>query len=159
MNTFDFAALLADRFKLKISHETKELPAYALVLAKSGPKFAEDNAHPEIGGVSAHGPGKLSATSSSMSIFTWVLSGMPELGGRFVLDKTGLQRNYTFTLQWTPENLATNGVQSAASMSSSDAAVPSIFTAIQEQLGLRLESVKAPVNTILIKDIEQPSEN
>ncbi len=152
-------SLLADRFKLRVRHETKELPVYALVLDKKGPKFAEDNAHPEIGGVSARGRGKFEATSSDFATFVSILSMQPELGGRTVLDKTGLQGHYSFTFQWTPENLTTSGGQSAASASSSESSGPSLFAALREQLGLRLESIKAPVDTIVIEHIERPTEN
>jgi uncharacterized protein (TIGR03435 family) len=152
-------SLLADRFKLRVRHETKELPVYALVLAKNGPKFAEDNTHPEIGAISAHGRGKLEATSSDFSSFVFILSRQPELGGRIILDKTGLPGHYSFTFQWMPENLPATGGQSAASASSSESSGPSLFTALREQLGLRLESTKAPVDTIVIEHIERPTEN
>jgi bla regulator protein blaR1 len=152
-------SLLAERFEIKVSHETKGLPVFALVLAKNGPKFAEDNAHPEIGAVSFGGPGKLSATSAPFSIFASVLSRMPELEGRLVLDKTGLRGNYTFMLKWTPENLSARGGQSADNVPSSDLSGLSLFTALQEQMGLKLESTKVPVDTIVIDHIEQPSTN
>jgi uncharacterized protein (TIGR03435 family) len=152
-------SLLADRFKLRVKHETKELAVYALVLDKKGPKFAEDNAHPEIGGISARGRGKFEATSSDFTTFVSILSMQPELGGRIVLDKSGLQGHYSFTFQWTPENLTASGSQSAASASSSESSGPSLFTALREQLGLRLESIKSPVDTIVIEHIERPAEN
>ena len=152
-------SLLADRFKLRVRHETKELPVYALVLDKKGPKFAEDNTHPEIGGISARGRGKLEATSSDFATFVSVLSMQPELGGRAVLDKTGLRGHYSFTIEWTPENLAAGGVQSADRASSSESSGPSLFTGLREQLGLRLESTRAPVDTIVIEHIERPTEN
>jgi bla regulator protein BlaR1 len=152
-------SLLVDRFKLRVRRETKELPVYALVFDKKGPKFAEDNAHPEIGGVSARGRGKFEATSSDFATFVSILSMQPELGGRTVLDKTGLQGHYSFTFQWTPENLTASGGQLAASASFSESSGPSLFTALREQLGLRLESIKAPVDTIVIEQIGRPTEN
>ncbi len=100
--------LLADRFQLKIRHETKDLPIYALVLAKNGPKLAEDRTNQQWG-LRALGPGKRKATALPLSIFVEMLSSLPELGGRIVLDKTGLQGRYNFTLQWAPETLATSG--------------------------------------------------
>jgi bla regulator protein blaR1 len=152
-------SLLADRFKLRIRHEMKELPVYALVFAKNGPKFAEDNTHLEIGGITARGRGKFEVTSATLSRLVFVLSMQPELGGRVVLDKTGLQGRYSFTFQWTPENLSARGGQSADSAPSSESSGPSLFTALREQLGLRLESTKAPVDTIAIEHIERPTEN
>jgi bla regulator protein BlaR1 len=152
-------SLLADQFKLRVRHETRELPVYVLVLAKNGPKFAEDNTHPEIGAVSARGAGKLEATSSDFSTFADVLSILPELGGRTVLDKTGLQGHYSFTFQWTPENSAASGGQSAHTLSTSESPGSSLFAALQEQLGLKMELQKVPVDVLVIDSIEKPSEN
>jgi uncharacterized protein (TIGR03435 family) len=152
-------SLLADRFKLKVSHETKLLPVYLLVLAKNGPKFAEDNSHPEIGAVGLNGPGNISATSAAFSVFSSVLSKMPELQGRLVLDQTGLHGNYTFTLHWTAENLAATGAQPHDSAPAPDASGPSLFTALQEQLGLKLETSKSLQDSVVIDSIEQPSQN
>lgn len=152
-------SLLADRFKLKISHETKDLPVYALVLAKNGPKFAEDNTHPEIGAVSARGPGKLELTSCALAPFFSILSRQPELQGRVLLDKTGLTGHYTFTFQWMPEVARPNGGPSADNASSPESSAASLFTALREQLGLRIESTHAPVDVIVIENIDKPSEN
>lgn len=152
-------SLLADRFELKVGHETKVLPVYLLVVAKNGPKFAEDNSHPEISAVSMHGAGNLAATSAAFSVFSDVLSRMPELEGRVVLDKTGLHGNYSFTLQWTPENLAAGDVQSRDNSLASESSGPSLFTALQEQLGLKLETSKSPQDAVVIDHIEQPSGN
>lgn len=152
-------ALLAGRFKLKVSHQTKMLPVYVLVLAKNGPKFAEDNSHPEIGAVSLHGPGSLSATSTPFGVFSSVLSRMPELEGRLVMDKTGLRGNYTFTLKWTPENLASGHAQSRENTGALDSSGPSLFTALQEQLGLKLENSQSPQDVVVVEHIEQPTPN
>jgi uncharacterized protein (TIGR03435 family) len=151
-------SLLADRFKLKITHETKELPVYVLVLAKNGPKIAEVKEDPNWF-VSGHGPGKMQVKSATLKDFVFSLSARPELAGRLVLDKTGLQGRYSFTLEWTPENLTAIGSQAAGNAPASDSVGPSLFTALQEQLGLRLESTKARVDTIVIEHIEQPTEN
>ena len=78
-----------------------------------------------------------------------VLSMQPEVGGRLVVDKTGLTGKYDFTLRWTPDT-----IQSA----DSDAG-PSLFTALQEELGLRLESTKAPVDVLVIDQVELPTAN
>jgi bla regulator protein blaR1 len=149
-------SLLADRFKLTVTHATKELPVYALVLAKDGPKFAEDDSHIKTRLVNA-GFGKVEARSIDVGTFVKVLSMMPEIGGRTLVDKTGLHGNYSFTLQWTSEILAAAARQTAHNASESSG--PSLFTALQEQLGLKLESTKAPLDTIVIEHIEQPSQN
>ena len=153
-------SLLADRFKLKVRHETKELQVFALVLDKNGPKLAEDNTHPEIGGIQALGRGKLQATCLKFSpTFASILSRQPELGGKIVLDKTGLQGNYSFTFQWTPENLSAIGGQPGEGAAASDPSGTSLFAALREQLGLKLVATKAPVDTIVIESIEKPSVN
>jgi uncharacterized protein (TIGR03435 family) len=152
-------SLLADRFKLKVRHETKELPVYALVLAKNGPKFAEDNSHLEIRAINARGRGKIEATSADFALFADFVSWQPELDGRIVLDKTGLRGHYSFKFEWTPESPSVRPGQPTAPAPPSDSSGPSLFTALQEQLGLKLESTKASVDTIVIEHIERPSEN
>lgn len=151
-------SLLADRFKLKVTQETKILPVYVLVLATDGPKIAQVKADPSWF-VSGHGPGKLEVKSAPMKDFVFSLSMRPELVGRLVLDKTNLQGRYSFTLEWTPENLAAMSSRTASNAPLSNSSGPSLFTALQEQLGLRLESTKASVDTIVVDHIEQPSAN
>ena len=152
-------SLLAERFNLKLSHSTKELPIYALLVNKNGPKLPASKEASGRQGYSSHKRGELIATGASMSSFADRLSR--ELG-RKVEDKTGLQDRYDFTLHWTPERLAPV-LASAADNNQGPAAPaldsswPSIFTALQEQLGLRLESQKGPVETLIIESIEKPS--
>jgi len=150
-------ALLAERFKLKVSHETKVLPVYLLILARNGRTITEDDSHPEIAAVSMNGAGKLSATSAAFNTFSNLLSKMPELEGRLVLDETGLHGNYTFTLHWTPQDLGAEGTHDEPL--AVDSSGPSLFTALQEQLGLKLESSKSPQDVIAIDYIEPPSPN
>jgi len=148
--------LLAGRFKLAAHFETKQLPAYALVVAKSGPKLTESK--DATGGTSiSSGNGRMTAKGVTMTkltqSLTQILSG--ELG-RVVIDKTGIEGRYDLALTWSPDE------RSAATVIGSNEGSPpgpSIFTALQEQLGLKLESTKAPVETLVIDHIEQPSEN
>jgi len=182
-------ALLADRFKLTVTHETKELAVYELVVAKGGPKFHETTvpppdptaAPPEPSGPPVPGKplalrgrgvmmgisaGQLTMQGAPMSALASALS---ERVGRNVLDKTGLKGNYDLTLQWTPEEgqgsrmfggaPAPDGRPPGDSAPPPEASGPSIFTALQEQLGLKLESTKGPVQTLVIASIEKPSEN
>jgi uncharacterized protein (TIGR03435 family) len=81
-----------------------------------------------------------------------VLCMQPEIGGRLVLDKTGLTGNYDFTLKWTPD-IFLSANQTAAN------AGPSLFTALQEELGLHLESARAPVDQIVIDSVSPPAAN
>jgi len=162
-----FQSILADRFKLAVHHETRELPVYVLSIAKGGPKFkpsAPDDpaaTTPRRKGMMMN-RGKLTATDAQFSMLVTMLSR--ELG-RTIVDKTGLSDTYDFTLEWTPDEGA-GGPQPAGAATGPEAAGapptipgPSIFTAVQEQLGLKLESTKAPLDVIVIDHIEKPSEN
>ena len=163
-------ALLADRFKLKVSHQTKDLPVYALVVAKSGPKVTEvpqlapdATSAPKGGFIRMMGPGQLSATNIHMGLLADLLSGQPELG-RVVIDQTGLKGNYDWTLKWTPDQNAplfkgADGGQEPAVAPPPDSSGPSIFAALEEQLGLKLEPRKGAVETLAIDSIEKPTEN
>jgi len=165
-------ALLADRFNLKVSHQTKDLPVYALVVAKSGPKLtqtevpqpASDGApNKAFRGIRMMGPGQLSATNINIGLLADILSGQPELG-RLVIDQTGLKGNYDWTLKWTPDQSAqmskgADDAHATADAAPLDSSGPSIFTALEEQLGLKLEAKKGPVETLVIENIEKASEN
>ncbi|HLG99734.1 MAG TPA: TIGR03435 family protein [Bryobacteraceae bacterium] len=142
-------ALLADRFQLKLHRETRDLPVYALVVAKRGLKIRE-----------AAGQGirfelhkdELDAASMPIATLTRILA---QRLGRPVLDQTGLTGAYTFKLQWTPHPPATP----ADSVVTLDSANPSLFTALEEQLGLKLESKRGPADVVVIERAERPSEN
>jgi bla regulator protein blaR1 len=166
-------SLLADRFKVTLHHDTKELPIYALVVAKNGPKLHESAAAPEDtappGPLTPDGPqprhsirmrgrGDLSISAESLDMFADLLSRQL---GRLVVNKTGLNGNYDFTLKWTPDESQGQmpGGPPGDAAPPPDASGPTIFTALQEQLGLKLESQKGPVDTIVIDHVERPSEN
>jgi len=224
--------LLADRFGLKLHHETRDLPIYALVVAKNGPKIekAKDTeaSPPEGPGgapLATQGPGDGPGTpngpcrgpgapgspcqlkgvgmtmrggeqhiefrDSPLAFFAEILS---HTVNRTVIDKTGLEGRYNFSAHWVPdmgmmrmgaakmdpgpagpgpisagpgsagENVAIGGAGAPAgagpeTAQSSDASGPSIFTALQEQLGLKLQSEKGPVDVLVIDQVEEPSEN
>ncbi len=152
-------SLLADRFKLTSHRTTRESVVYALVTGKGAPKiklsadqspFVGD--HPEgardgpaltAANMRVTSPGNLIGEAVPMSLFVSLLS---QQVGRPVVNKTGLTARYDIDLRWTPD---------AADASSG----PSVFTAIQEQLGLRLESARGPVEVLIIDHIEKPSTN
>ncbi len=138
--------LLADRFKLKAQRETRDFPIYALVVAKNGTKLKEwkpgESGTPMM---RMKDRGEIEATGSTLDFLPVLLTR--ELD-RPVVDKTGLTGKYDFTLQFTP-----------AASESTDSTAPSIFTAIQEQLGLKLEPQKAPMDVLVIDHIEPPSPN
>ncbi len=144
--------LLADRFKLAFHRDSKELPVYALVVGKGGSKLQEV----EFGRGSTSGsPGHLTATRIAMRNLTEFLSrqtGLP------VLDMTGLKGFYSFTLNYTPE--AAPSAPSPETPIPESAVGPSLFTAVQEQLGLKLEARKAPVEILVVDHAEKvPTEN
>jgi uncharacterized protein (TIGR03435 family) len=164
-------ALLIERFKLAIHRDTKELPVFLLVVAKGGPKLPEGkpaDASPEgVGatGTMAFGQGGL-MTFKAMPLSSLVLI-LSQQVGRTVLDKTGLTGRYDFTWQF---GLSANpgagrggspgGAPGGANPgASADSEPTSIFTVLQEELGLKLDSGKGPVEIIVIDHIERPSEN
>ena len=148
-------ALLADRFKLNLHRETKDLPVYTLVIAKGGPKFkeAKPDADRPMNGIQG-GRGEMTGLGADMGLFARRLA---VLTGRTVVDRTGLTGKYDFKLQWTPDT--SQGMRSPEEPPSDNTPGPSIFSAIQEQLGLKLEASKGPVEILVIDHIEKPSAN
>jgi len=165
-------ALLADRCKLVIHRESTEQPVYVLVIAKGGSKLHEakpgdtypnglkgPNGQPGAGMFRMGGPGVPSLTAQGIPISNLVRLLSRQLG-RKVIDKTGLTGIYDFTLKWTPDqNTPMFGGPAPAEAAPPDSSGPSLLTAIQEQLGLKLESHKGPVELIVIDHVEKPSEN
>ena len=151
-------ALLADRFKLVVHKEIKDQPIYVLVVSKGGAKLQETKEAGARMGMSA-GRGRIQGMGSTIEMLTPDLSGIL---GRPIIDKTGLTGKYDFILEWTPEAGADARAQGFGDGITSPAPAPggpTIFTALQEQLGLRLESQKGPVENIVIDRVEKPSEN
>ena len=166
---------LADRFKLKVHSETKHLPVFELGVAKGGSKLKE--ASPDAtyiypngfkgpdgiahGGMLRMGHGEVTGQGVAISGLVNMLSTQLQ---QTVIDKTGLTGKYDFELTWTPEEGAgpmfkgTDGSPQKADPAP-DATGPTIFTALQEQLGLKLQSAKGPVETLVIDHVEMPSEN
>jgi uncharacterized protein (TIGR03435 family) len=143
-----FKKLLADRFHLTLHKDTRDMPIYAITVAKGGPLFkAADPQEPTNTGNSGGGGQRtLKFTNMSMQNFAHNLDFYED---RPVVDQTSLSGHYDFTLKWTFD-LASEGEPGAP---------PSLFTAIKEQLGLRLDAVKGPAEVIVIDHVEQPSEN
>jgi uncharacterized protein (TIGR03435 family) len=138
--------LLADRFQLRFHRETREMDVYAMVVGKNGPKMqsAKDNGKPRgSGGLVSAGPGVMREVNGNMDNVAMALS---EQAGRPVIDKTGLTDAVDFTLEWAPDG-------------SDDTTHPSLFVAVQEQLGLRLEPQKLPIEVLVIDHVERPTAN
>jgi len=142
--------LLADRFQLKIHHESKPFPVFNLVVAKSGPKLQPIK--PE--GLQ-HGclitRGQAGIWSSQACPISSLLALLRTNTGRTVLDQTGLTGLYNIDLHWIPDN--------APPSAATDPSGPSLFTAVQEQLGLKLEPAIAPLDILVIDSAQPPSDN
>jgi uncharacterized protein (TIGR03435 family) len=141
-------ALLADRFHLKVHRETKEMPIYALVVAKNAPKLKESPAEAEFS-MSFGGRGQTIELKVSKGTMSRLATQLSNDGGRKVVDMTKLTGNYDYTLSYVDDRRAVAPEQDG----------PSLFTAIQEQLGLRLESQKGPVDVLVVDHADKPSEN
>jgi uncharacterized protein (TIGR03435 family) len=154
--------LLADRFKLTFHREQKEFSIYALTVAKNGSRLKEStldlDAAPE-------GPPLLAFVIAPDTVRLPARSvTMPELASVFqraaldrpVVDKTGLSGRYDFDLEWTPDESQFGGLGFKGTPESTK---PELFTAMQQQLGLRLEATKGPIDTLIIDRAERPSDN
>jgi uncharacterized protein (TIGR03435 family) len=141
--------LLADRFKLAIHRETRTLPAYVLEVAKNGPKM--QRAEPGDSDTDMHGgrggPATLEAKKTDMNRLAELLGWRAD---RMVVNRTGLDSTFNFTLHWAPDNV---------SDPKSGADDVSLFTAVGEQLGLRLRAARVPVEVLVIDHAERPSPN
>jgi uncharacterized protein (TIGR03435 family) len=169
--------LLAERFHLMVHIAMKDMPVYALVLTKGGPRFhaspppPADGANPVSAQASKpHGDGfwirsdgkhtSLTAYGSTMDGLASILSGEADTSGRYVINKTGLGGKYDYALEWTPEYLrAAAAPESSGNAADPAPAGPSLFTALEDQLGLKLVSERAPVQVLVIDHIEPPSAN
>jgi uncharacterized protein (TIGR03435 family) len=155
-------ALLADRFKLRAHHETRELPIYELVVTKSGPgpmlQASKPGANSDSDGIKV-GRGQITGQNVVPS---QLVTALTRTLGRTVVEKTEqrLQGKYDFTLSWTPDEAEPSLSQSPSMAAQGpDASGLSIFTAIQEQLGLRLVQSRGPVEVLVIDHVEYPSAN
>jgi len=171
-------SLLADRFKLRVRRETREVPVYALVVAKCGPKLLHTD--PELSDRFAPGvfpfqppknpgcPAGMVCMKSRMSMaeMAFLLSRAPETE-RPVIDQTGLEGEYVIDLQYRHRHRPTAMVSAAARGGGNIAnptppappSGPSLFEAVQKQLGLKVKSTKGPVEFIVIEHVEMPTDN
>lgn len=148
--------MLADRFGLVVHKETRELPVYDLTVGKDGPKVRDNGgkvSDPDLKpGVFRFNIGTFIGPQASIGDLVQILS---EMSDRRVVDKTGLEGKYDLELKWSPNT----GFSSPDDASGALPDGPSLFTALREQLGLRLDSAKGPVETVVIDRIEMPAEN
>jgi uncharacterized protein (TIGR03435 family) len=137
-------ALLAERFHLTMHREPREAPIYALTVVKGGPKLTPCS-NPNASSVVS--PGLFLSCSPPMPIAR-IVQLLSREAGRPVVDKTGLTGTLTFELHWLPEN--------APALPDSP---PTLFTALQEQLGLKLEPQRGPIDTVVVDAVDRPSAN
>lgn len=141
--------LLADRFGLRIRREKRDLPVYAIQISRGGSKLKPAAAPDAQGDQRASSRGKeLTQLYTSVTMADFIM-GMQFFLDRPLVDQTGLKGKYDIELRYNSDELS----------ASEPGAAPSLFTAVQEQLGLRLESVKAPVDVLAIERVDRPSEN
>lgn len=159
----ELRALLADRFQLILHRETKELPVYTLIVAKNGQKLqaATDDAGTGGGLTMRRGSAGQTEMTGKNTPLSYLVKNLSNQLGRAVLDKTGLTGNYDFKMTFSPDPGPQQGpVNSGADQSAGvETAGPSIFTALQEQLGLRLEAQKGPVGVVVIDSVQKASGN
>jgi uncharacterized protein (TIGR03435 family) len=140
--------LLAQRLQLRMHHEMRTLPIYELTVAKGGLKIKPiSNGDAEKPSGWSSGDGRFDGGGVGIFALVTTLSSTPDVG-RLVVDKTGLTGRYDMHMKWTP----------SSQQESADSG-PSVFTALEEQLGLKLVSTKAPVDVLVVDHIERPSEN
>jgi uncharacterized protein (TIGR03435 family) len=141
-------ALLIERFKLAVRRETRQMPIYELAIAKNGPKLKPG----ETGEQWSNGTFKGGIFKGRLELHQFTMGALAELlgsqTGRPVIDKTNLKETYDINLKWTPEDVPAG-----------DGGGPSLYTAIEEQLGLKLTSAKGPVEVLVVTHIEKPSDN
>jgi len=147
--------LLAERFQLVFHREQRELPAFVIVLGSGTPKLTPTRAAPASLPVAGIGPGLFYGVNTTMTDFGTALQGAAL--DRPVVDQTGLQGRWDFKLEWTPDPSQFGG--RAQPVGPPDRQLPALSTAIQEQLGLTLESKRAVVDVLVIDGVEKPSED
>jgi uncharacterized protein (TIGR03435 family) len=152
--------LLSERFNLTFHREPKEFPIYALTVAKSGPKLtvstpatSPEGSPPLVFVLSPEGA-RLAARDASMGELAWVMQRSAL--DRAVVDKTGLSGRFDFDLEWTPDETQFGG---NVPKGSPEPPKPDLFAAMQQQLGLRLEATRGPIDAMVIDKVERPTAN
>jgi uncharacterized protein (TIGR03435 family) len=152
-------ALLAERFQLSVHRDRKEAPVYALVAGRNGPKLKESTTG--FDGITGS-PGRLTGERAEMRL---LVANLSRLLGRTVVDETGLKATYKFDLQWSPEmdgaagKVAADKAEAVGASLPDSTTAPSLVSALQEQLGLRLEARKGSVEVIVVDRAERPAAN
>ena len=142
--------LLTERFHFQFRRDQRELAVYAITVAKSGVKIAKSAGDPNgLPDQTGYGRGTAQVMKFTNNNMSDLALGMQGYMDKPVLDNTGLKGRYDFTLTWTPEMTAVSDTSTA----------PGVFTAFQEQLGLRLQLTKEATGVLVVERLERPSEN
>jgi uncharacterized protein (TIGR03435 family) len=149
-----YRKLLADRFQFSCHSDKKDLPVFILSVGKNGPKLARSQNLSGFPDQTMHGRGNLTERNASMAEFAGMLQAA--IVDRPVLDQTKLEGRFDFMLRWTADQAQSSG---GARPTDDLNAFPELFTAMQVQLGLKLEAVKAPADVLIIDRVEKPSGN
>jgi uncharacterized protein (TIGR03435 family) len=152
--------LLTDRFQLTFHHDKKQLTVYALTVGKNGPKLTKSESTGTVPGLLFRGLGNLPGRNATMEEFAGVLQAA--VLDRPVVDQTGLTGRFDFQLLWTPDETqfaALRGPGPLPTPPEGAETQPDLYTAIQQQLGLKLESTKAQTDVLVIDKVEKPSAN
>jgi uncharacterized protein (TIGR03435 family) len=152
--------LLAERFQLKFHTEKKELSVFLITVAKDGPKLTRNDSDPNgLPGLGIGAMGNLRVRNGNMKDFAQMLQA--RVLDRPVINQTNLEGRYDFTLQWTPDEtqFGGQGARAQAQAEESGQQNPDLFTAMRQQLGLKIEATKAPAEVFVIDHVEKPSGN
>jgi len=150
--------LLTDRFSLRFHRDKKDISAYAITVGKEGSKLTPSTGDPNgLPAFKMEGVGHLSARNMNVEEFSEGLQG--NIVDRPVLDRTGLSGRFDFTLNWTPDEFQFARLGIKIPPPDNSPTLPDLFTAFQNQLGLKLESTKALVEVLVIDRVEKPSGN
>jgi uncharacterized protein (TIGR03435 family) len=151
--------LLADRFKLTFHRDKKELSVYTITVAKTGSKMTASTGDPNgLPGLALGGLGKARIVNANINDFAGFMQTV--VMDRPVVDQTDLKGRFDFTLNWTPDDSQFPGLKGQLPPPADNAETfPDLFTAIQQQLGLKLEATKSQVGVIVIDHVEKPSDN
>jgi uncharacterized protein (TIGR03435 family) len=154
--------LLTERFGLAVHREEKKFQAYELTVAKGGPKLTSSPALPDespnltstVYPAASGGIDHLSMPARNVTMAQFAAILQRAILDSPVIDRTGLTGRYDFDLEWLPDE-----TQFGGEMHPSDSGKPGLFPALQQQLGLKMEAVRAPIETVVIDRVERPSDN
>jgi uncharacterized protein (TIGR03435 family) len=153
-----FQKLLAERFKLTLHRDKKEQSVYELNTTRAGSKMTPSAGDPNgLPGLGFQGLGKLVVVNATMADFASLFQ--TSVLDRPVVDQTGLTGRFDFTLNWTPDESQFRAMGVRVPPPPDNATLPNLFTAIQEQIGLRLEATRAPADVLVVDKVDKPSEN